>query len=259
MPAKKQRPRPTGKKGFRGKRAPAKKKIGGMNQIGGLHRLLVVRSRGPKEGEGYFRYFKNAKAMQDYVNRQAKAGVEGQDYYEAGKVTNPFQFEKVGKQTLGSHLKNWAQEGLGINKMTNAEEQFVKDFVAENGRVPKWHEDPNLVDRGVKLMDKTFDAMLIAAGPGIALSAIKAGVKGTQLATAGVIKATTKKAMKKALKNAGKELTKKATIKATTGRGAKHTVKGGLKTMDASWKAEVVSEFAKMTKKGYKNISSAKK
>jgi len=211
--------------------------------------LRVVRMRGPKKGQSYVRYFSSSSKMQAYMKRNMAAGGSEKllKYMDLSQ-------KKAVKNSILKDLKGWSLEGLGLGNMTREEKEYLAAFEEVNGRAPRPWEDPYLMDRTGKFVDKAFTALTVAAGPGLALKGVKLMVQGTKLATQEAARAATKTALKKALNKTVKELTKKASVKNTLKRASKHSLKGGKKALHIEHEKHVVDEYKGMFKKGVNNV-----
>ena len=159
---------------------------------------------------------------------------------------------KKANQGILADLKDWTAEGLGFGDLTQKELKYWQEFRDTEGRNPKPWENPYMLDRYGKMIDKAFLAATAVSGYGIAMSAVKGVVAGTQLATSAVARAQTKTALKRAIKEAAAALTKKRTVKNTLATAAKSTFKGSMKAMELDYKKSVVEDLTEMVRDGLK-------
>ena len=157
---------------------------------------------------------------------------------------------KKAKQGILADLKDWTADGLGFGDLSKNELLYWRDFKREVGRNPKPWENTYMIERYSKMVDKAFLAATAVTGYGIAMTAVKGAVAGTQLATSAVARAKTKTALKKAIKKAATELTKKRTVKNTLAVAGKGTFKGSMKALELEYKKSVVTELTGMVRKG---------
>ena len=213
------------------------------------HALRVVRVRGPKKGQSYVRYFSSSSKMQAYMKRNMAAGGSEKllKYMDLSQ-------KKAVKNSVLKDLKNWSLEGMGLGKMSREEKEYLTAFEEQMGRAPLPWEDPYLLERTGKFVDKAFTALTVAAGPGLALKGVKMMVQGTKLATQEAARAATKSALKKALNKTVKELTKKASVKNTLARAGKHSYKGGKHALHHEYEMSVAKEYKSMFKKGVNSV-----
>ena len=160
--------------------------------------------------------------------------------------------QRRANQGILKDLKDWTADGLGFGRLSKDEIMYWKNFRDDLGRNPKPWENPYMIERYGKMVDKAFLAATVVTGAGLAVGAVKGAVMGTKLATSAVARAQTKTALKKAIKASAAKLAKKRTVKETLKAAGKGTFKGSMKAMEIEYKKSVVTELTGMVRKGIK-------
>jgi hypothetical protein len=151
-------------------------------------------------------------------------------------------------------MKDWSLEGLGFGDLSADERAFMVEYKDITGNAPPIFENPYVLERMGKMVDKAFTAASVYVGGGLAVQGIKAGIKGTQLASSQLVRATTKAQVKKAIMSKARQLAQKQGIKGRAKSVAGGTAKAALKGVEVEYKASVIGELTGMMKKGFKEL-----
>jgi hypothetical protein len=157
--------------------------------------------------------------------------------------------------SVARQLAKWAQEGIGLGDLSKDEWQFINMYKQITGDPPPIFENPFMIERMGKMLDRAFDVGTVAVGAGVATQAVKAGLKGTQLATSQLARAQTKKAVKAAVRRRMRELARKRTVKQALKGGTKGVAKAGGKALEYEYKAAAVREIGGSLAKGFKQAT----
>ena len=187
------------------------------------HQLVVKRLYGPRAGETYVRTFSSEGELNEYIKRNTdEQELQRNKYHEY-----PVNAEKEESTILGK-LKDWVNEKFGFSDLSKEEKDFYFNYYMENGELPSIWDDPYAAERALKFVDASMNTLAIAAGPGVALSAVKGAMLATKLGTSAVARAETKTALKSAVRSYYNELKAAYKFRKTT-KVAKTTGKGALK------------------------------
>jgi hypothetical protein len=152
-------------------------------------------------------------------------------------------------------LKDWALSGVGLGKLSKDEWQFINYYKDATGKPPPIFENPFMIERMGKMLDRSFDIATAVTGAGMAVQGVKLGLAGTKLATSQLARAKTKAAVKRAVKSKMIELTKKRTVRNTLKVAAKGTAKAGGKALEIEYKTAVAKEIGGSLAKGIKRAT----
>jgi hypothetical protein len=165
------------------------------------------------------------------------------------------QKSREANRSVARQLLEWAREGIGLGNLSAEEWDFINFYKEELGQAPPVFENPFMIERMSKMLDRAFDIGTVTVGGGMAVQGVKLGLKGTKLASSQLARAQTKAAVKRAVKSKMADLAKKRTVKQALKGGAKGVAKAGGKALEFEYKATVAREVGGSLAKGFKQLA----